>query len=105
MIKYTKAISRCFILAFSFVLLLFLFLSKSNLAYYTVVNPAQMYWYPNEDVENISYYMLTKKEIVQCDYIDQTGKFYFCEWKFSFFRDPLYGWIKTENLRKILKNE
>lgn len=67
---------------------------------YHITKPAQIYWYASKEIANVSYYMLTEKDVVSCEYVDQTKSFMFCGWRFSYFRDPLYGWIKIESLEK-----
>lgn len=98
MFNINRKVLLIFFLAFSFFILIYN--SFGNEKKYHIVKPAQIYWYANNEVTNISYYMLTEKDVISCDYIDQTENFMFCSWRFSYFRDPLYGWIKIESLEK-----
>lgn len=65
---------------------------------YKVETVAYMYWYPNNEVTNVSYYKLNKGEIVYCK--GENGKFLLCAWKFSLLKDPLFGWIKMEKINQ-----
>ncbi len=65
---------------------------------YEIKNVAYMYWYPNEEITNVSYYKLDKGEIVYCK--GENGKFLLCAWKFSLLKDPLFGWIKMEKINQ-----
>lgn len=58
---------------------------------------AYIYWYPNENLDNVSFYKLETGDNVYC--LESKGMFSFCAWKFSFFREPISGWIKREKLR------
>jgi hypothetical protein len=94
-----------FLWIFVFVLCVFVFRnivdSKLSELYgqrYKVENVAYMYWYPTEEITNISYYKLDKGEVIYCK--DQSGKFILCAWKFSLLKDPLFGWIKTEKINQ-----
>jgi hypothetical protein len=63
---------------------------------YKVENVAYMYWYPKNDVTNVSYYKLNKNDIVYCK--GKSGDFILCAWKFSLIKEPLFGWIKMEKI-------
>ena len=68
---------------------------------YVVKNSTQMYWYPNNKAENISFYLFKENDndILYCKYENENKDFYLCAWKFSLFREPLFGWIKSRDLK------
>lgn len=96
-VLYQK-ITLVFLLALMFFYFIYKHENKKNT--YIITESSQIYWYANKEVENVSYYMLLKNDTVSCDYTDEKEDFMFCSWKFSYFRDPLYGWIKSENLKE-----
>lgn len=67
---------------------------------YKVSNPTMMYWYPEDKVDNVSYYLFKRGDILYCEYENEDKKYYLCAWKFSIFRDPLFGWVKIKDLEK-----
>lgn len=67
---------------------------------YKVLNPTMMYWYPENSVDNVSYYLFEKGDSLYCNYESTNKEFYMCAWKFDTFRDPLFGWVKSKYLEK-----
>jgi len=67
---------------------------------YEVLNPTMMYWHPEYDIDNVSYYMFDVNDNLYCEYESVNNSFILCAWKFSIFRDPLFGWVKLKDLEK-----
>lgn len=65
-----------------------------------VSNPTMMYWYPEDSVSNVSYYLFERGDSLYCKYESADNDFYMCAWKFDTFRDPLFGWVKIKDLEK-----
>jgi hypothetical protein len=94
-----------FIFSFLFILSLFGFIKnrfENNFIYLygekqKVEDVAYMYWYPEDSLENVSYYKFKKETILYCK--QEIGNYMLCAWKFSLFQEPLFGWIKMEKLK------
>lgn len=74
--------------------------SKTYGQKYEVKNSTQMYWYPSYEIDNVSYYLFKgdDRDTLYCEYSNEDNDFYLCAWRFSLFKDPLFGWVKSKDL-------
>lgn len=100
MIKKIVCILFFLIISFSF----YEYFEHKNIFLYGekfhVVKTTEMKWYANGDIENVSYYMFKDGDSLYCEYSSMDNNFYLCAFKFSIFKDPLFGWVKASDLEK-----
>lgn len=102
--KYKKQLIIVFFILFVFSLIGNIVFIDKNTIYkdgknYKTISNAEVFWYPNHNIETVSYYMIPKGELLKCDYAENS--FLFCEWEFSKKYEKMYGWIEINKLKRV----